>query len=271
MPVLIHNHACNQERNTMSQYENDYQLEPIEDNNDFDFDEVEPDDKSFEAVKKAQSRNDITKARAKFVGDGNLDDLLGAVTKFARSKIHGRLYDSPGGVSNVDDEAQEVAMYVWEHLGDFNGAPESFAPWLNRMCFCKATAEFKTGKASRDKFEELTVQDEDGDVDDNPAIYANGKKRNGKPMIGGDQADLSRELPDWIQGVDRWICDLIREDRTYAQIAKFLHITEMTVRKRVAKMKAKNLELAKNSGQVKRVRVKGKWIDAVPQDTAVTK
>jgi RNA polymerase sigma factor (sigma-70 family) len=179
-----------------------------------------------------------------------------AIIDFATGKISGDLFDSPECSADSEDYAQEVAIRIWEKMHTFSGDPSSFYPWLHRICYTKGIQAYTKTTEESSKKVPLVVEVEDSDgLEDNPLIYKEQKPEH------------VRELPNWIQGVDRWICDLIREDMTYAQIGKFLHITEKAVRQRVARMKDKNLELAKNSGVVKRVRVKGKWIDAIPQNT----
>lgn len=203
-------------------------------------------DGSIAALKKAANKAAVNKAFAdKRAGSLDMDGFCATIRPFVAKKITGRLYDSPGGIGNVEDHVQEVVIYVWQHLSDFSGEPKAFYTWLNRICYTTATKGFNEGKESRDKFEQVTVKYEDGSIGDNLNMYSDGRKRNGQPIIGPAQPQYAKKLPDFIQGTDLMICDLIREGYDYKRIAKFCHITEKAVRERVAKMKRKNLAMKK--------------------------
>jgi hypothetical protein len=75
----------------------------------------------------------------------------------------------------------------------------------------------------------VEVEDEDGQIckEENPLIHRLNELRPVFPRI----------LPPFIQGVDRQICNYIREDYTYEKIARVMSMTENAVTKRIQRMR----------------------------------
>ncbi|MBN9615250.1 MAG: hypothetical protein BGO25_18175 [Acidobacteriales bacterium 59-55] len=179
------------------------------------------------------------------------DAVIDQSTRFAKWVIGYKLVDQAEGAITPDDAANEVGLKVWQALSTFVGDSEDFWKWLNKVCKNKSLDTFSnhcdefTGRLP------LMLEDEDGFSEQNPLLNRDQRQQ------------YIRELPDWIQGTDLWICKLIRANRSYAEIGNLLHITEPAVRQRVAKMRMRSLAEAKASGVVKRIRVRNEWVNAI--------
>jgi RNA polymerase sigma factor (sigma-70 family) len=154
---------------------------------------------------------------------------LQAILDFSLNKINNAVFDIGDGEQTPEDHAQEVAIYIWSHLKDFRGEPGTFYSWLHRICYTTGSRAFNEAKEQVDERVALQVQDEEtGLMEDNPLLYTNQFK--GEP---------ARKLPTWIQGIDKAICDYIREGLTYEQIARVLRVSPTSISSRVLRLKKK--------------------------------
>lgn len=184
-------------------------------------------------------------------GDGAEGEFFKAVTAFAKSKMTTALFDSSEGTSTVEDKAQDVAVYVWSKLSDFRGEPDAFYPWLNRICYTTGASALNSANDDATKRVEMFVEDEEsGDMEDNPEIYQSGisYKRNGKVAYQEPRPQYQRDLPEFIQGTDLYICEYIREGYDYEKIGRILAISEDNVEIRVRRMREKVMEMKNAKG-----------------------
>lgn len=199
-----------------------------------------------------KSRSKIQTAYKEYLKDsaGSEKLFFETILSFAKGKITTKLFDSPEAFSTVDDEAQEVAIYVWSKLKDFKGEPDAFYAWLNRICYAQGCSAFNSTKDSFDSRVELLVEEEKGTgvFTDNPEIYGGSVsfRHNGKSVSQAPRPQHQRELPEFIQGTDLKICMYIRAGKSYSQIADVLEITEKAVERRIFKMRNK-IEEMKNA------------------------
>lgn len=172
------------------------------------------------------------------------DELFKVVTAFAKSKISsGRgLWNLEEVAATADDHAQEVALSVLRQLrqGNFKGGPEQFFHWVNDIC-CnvrkKAFTETKEYTSLRvPVLVELEGEDGKPYIEDNPLI-----RPRDYPI------EHRRVLPGFIQGLDLKICNYIREDYTYAKIARVLSMKVSAVKMRADRM-AKKIQEMKAQG-----------------------
>jgi RNA polymerase sigma factor (sigma-70 family) len=187
---------------------------------------------NLSAVIYGQNRTGIEEAYAAYLtdkvsGESRLFQLLFA---FALNKINNKVFDKGDGEHTAEDHAQDVTIYVWQHLGDFEGEPSTFYSWLHRICFRQAWKALNQYKASAKKFAPLLVEDEDGSgaMEDNPLIY---QRRNTLKPIP------ARKIPDYVQGKDRIAAEWIGEGMSYKFIAKSMGTTVKAVEMRVAKIR----------------------------------
>jgi DNA-directed RNA polymerase specialized sigma24 family protein len=229
----------------------DYEVEePDAEDDDDDEEDTEEAPRDLSAIKHRDNRKKITLAYKQYselpeeVADDSVEEakLFELVTKFAKGKIDNRFWDAEEVDKTSDDYAQQVAIYVWEHLSDFNGGSKSFYPWLHRICFTKGWDALNETNEYTDARVPLLVEMEgdDGGVDlmENPLI----RPQERRPMF-------RKVLPPFIQGVDLQICNYIREGYGYKRIAKVMSLTVAAVTIRIAKMRAKIAAMKAEEGK----------------------
>lgn len=179
---------------------------------------------------------------------GSMDALMEKVREFAYMKVYHLEYDfrTFGSAETADDWAQEITLKVWLALeqGNFKGTGASFYAWVHKIAFNQATDAFKSLEKDKKKFTTITVtkkgDDEEDYEDDNPEIYNR-----------SDRGEFHTEVPDWVEGIDRWLWTLMGalSDRdgtplTYAEIGTMFTppLTERKVIRRVQKMRKRATE-----------------------------
>jgi DNA-directed RNA polymerase specialized sigma24 family protein len=140
-----------------------------------------------------------------------------------------------GGMVAAEDVAQDLTLYVWEHIGDLSN-PAAIYPWLNTIAFRNGKRSAQTAKDDSTAIVPLQIESEDDpdELIDNPLLHRRGRLTYG------------RAIPSFIQGHDRLICDYIRDGLNYKQIGVILVMTETAIKKRVAEMR-KKVEASKQS------------------------
>lgn len=177
--------------------------------------------------------------------------LIGLSLQYVRRTIRSSMENLPEGMADFEDVSSKLIEKIWQSLPAFRGDSLAFFKWVNKVQKNAGIDGVRQTKRETGNKVPLLVEFEDGDIEQNPLIDRQQKQQ------------YIRKLPDWIQGTDLMICGLIRDGRTYAEIGKFCHISEAAVKERVAKMKKRNLEETKASGVVKRIRVRGEWVDSI--------
>lgn len=180
--------------------------------------------------------------------------LLGLSLAYVRRTIRSCMSNCAEGMDDFEDVASHVAEKIWKSLPTFKGDSLAYFKWLNVTQKNAGIDGVRKVRRETDSNVPLMVEYEDGELEQNPLIDRQRKQ------------EYVRELPDWIQGNNLWICMLLREGMSYAQIAKSRGMTEKAVKECAAKMRKRNLEETKASGAVKRIRVRGEWIDATSKD-----
>jgi hypothetical protein len=147
-----------------------------------------------------------------------------------------------------DDFANKTALKIWDELPDFvpNRASakytsdgDAFYAWLCSICARDARHAAMEIDEHLDVFKDkLYFIGEDGEVVDNPILNRTDGFR-----------EHERELPEFIQGKDRLICDLIRAGMNYEEIGEYLGISEAAVNSRIQRMRTKIEEEKKESSK----------------------
>jgi RNA polymerase sigma factor (sigma-70 family) len=192
-----------------------------------------------EGIVRGRTRKNLEQAYSDYLAgkEGAETALFQHVAKFAKSKISNRVYGMGEGVNAVDDQAQEVAITVWQQLPTLRKGVESFYPWLHKICFNKGIDTFKEYKAEGETKVPLMIESEDepGEFEDNPEIY----NRPHYPQ-------KFRVLPEWFSQEDRLICAFIRDSMSYAEIGKIFGITENAVGLKIKKLRQRVKEKAQS-------------------------
>lgn len=166
------------------------------------------------------------------------DNLFAAVRAFAYVKVYHLEYDFKnfGSAETADDWAQDICVSVWSSLDKFKGTSANFYAWVHRIAYNEATDAFSKLYQEQRRMTGLTVparhnDSVDGDEEDNPAMFSEGGY------------DGRVQIPASVQGVDRNICLLIRDGRSYAEAAEELvGMTEEGVKQRVKRLKKRLLQ-----------------------------
>lgn len=165
-------------------------------------------------------------------------DLCLAVLEFARKKLYPLEYEfkTVGTAQTVDDFAQEVAIEVWRGLERRKRTTANFYAWLNRICFTTAKDAGKGLRRATWEKEPLFRSFGDGEVVENPLLNR-----------FSNVIDWKFQIPAWIEGTDRLVCELIRDGKDYAQIGKVLNLETQTVTNRVSLLRKRARAMKKNS------------------------
>jgi DNA-directed RNA polymerase specialized sigma24 family protein len=149
--------------------------------------------------------------------------------KFSRSKM----FYSAAFLDLPDDAAQSATIDIWRklELGHFKGLDSGFFYWVRTICCNHAKDSFAANLDREQQRVPLESPDRDDPslMSDNPALHRD------------EPVQYVRRLPDHIQGYDRQICDFIRHGLDYDQIAKTMGLTLDGVKKRIARMKSRNV------------------------------
>jgi len=192
--------------------------------------------------------------------EGAEDTLFKEIIKFAKREVSKKMFDVLDDSSAVDEQAQEIAITIWQKLnaskdtpGAFNGGPEVFYAWLHRICYTRSIDALNEIATDAKKYVPLLVEAEDGSgfSEDNPILHGKQThKQNGKPVYGNNErATYRRALPDFIKGNDLKICEYIRySGYDYAKIASLIGLKESAVEIRVRRMRNKIEEMKNAKG-----------------------
>jgi RNA polymerase sigma factor (sigma-70 family) len=156
--------------------------------------------------------------------------LYRAVLDFVTQKLYHLEIDfrGRGTVHTVDDFAQRVALKVWRGLPKKTGrTPENFYNWVCLLCQKQSKSATRALRKELSRKVPLTLTIENGTEYDNPAVYES---------RGIDRTFM---IPEWVQGTDRDICELIQDGKTYAQIGQLLGMKEDAVKQRMSRLRAK--------------------------------
>lgn len=163
--------------------------------------------------------------------EGAEGNLFGAVGEFFSQKIDWRMRDvSNGEMVAADDVAQDLTLYVWQHIDEVKSAG-TFVPWLKQIAFRNGSRA--AGEAKDESMTKVPLQVEDeiknGDVfmKDNPLIKRKSQRATRNP------------IPESIQGLDRTICEYVWYGLSYKQIGLENGMTENAVELRVRKIRAR--------------------------------
>lgn len=168
----------------------------------------------------------------------SFDELLKVVREFTYKKTyHLELeFSDFGTAETADDWAQEATIAVWMGLkdGTFRGnSGEEFYSWVHSIAYKKRIDGFNYILGEKENKAPMFVElHEGGDVDagtfeeENPEIYHH-------PVIN----ESSFSIPESITGLDKSICDLILDNKTYAEIGELVGISEAAVKKRLQRLR----------------------------------
>jgi hypothetical protein len=205
---------------------------------------VEGDNKLAGLKKNAMRRrleNAFENLKAKAEGaDREFNDVA---YKFLLGKVSNRMYDAGECAVTEHDVTNHILFEVFQNLYKVRNI-------YSHLC----NAAWKQGgKAFTRNIEDrkmhqplmVEVEDEQGKTDkvDNPGIRGNVEyKRGGKVVFQEERPQFRRDLPAFIQGKDLEICNGIRANHSYAEIAENTGMTVPAIKSRVAQMKRRYLE-----------------------------
>jgi DNA-directed RNA polymerase specialized sigma24 family protein len=196
---------------------------------------AKPKKPNLAAIKHQMTRTNIEQTYNEYMKDNasHLESLLASVSKFAKSKVSSATFDEAESARTPDDYAQDITIKVWSNLSKCEATTGAgFYAWLNRICFTQSADAFNEAQEESAVRVPLFVEDENGFKDDNPLLNS-----------WDDRPLYRRRLPDFIQGTDLMICNLIRDDKNYKQIGWILQISEAAVKQRVGKMRKRVSEM----------------------------
>lgn len=199
-------------------------------------------------IKKATAAN-VETAYKKYLGReiGSQEELFEVVGRLAYWVCWRQMHTTSQISQTIEDAAQDATLSVWQSIGSFRGQPKQFYSWVKRICLNHGTDGFNKGVSESAKRIPLEMQNEEGDVMENPAINGGLEfKHNGKVEYRPSRPQARRELPEFIQGIDLDICNYIREGYNYAFIGEVMRMTEKAVELRIARMR-KKIEGIKNA------------------------
>lgn len=132
-------------------------------------------------------------------------------------------------VDASEDIAQQVFIYVWQHLGELR-EPSSFLPWLRQITRSRALNYLRDHKLNQriggDDAEELLAEFVDPDA--NPEAW-HGREQ---------QSQLLRQFLDALPADSRDLVLLFyREEQNSQQVAALLGISEANVRKKLQRIR----------------------------------
>jgi len=135
-------------------------------------------------------------------------------------------------VHDRDDLAQEIAIQLWRSFGRFDGARAKFTTWMYRVALNVAISHARNAK--RSGAEQLESLD-----DLHLETIASG---GGAPHDSLERDERFATLHAFIRQLDtlnRALVLLYLEDRSYAEIAEVLGITETNVATKLNRIKQK--------------------------------
>lgn len=104
--------------------------------------------------------------------ENSLNDLLKEVTELARRKLrHQAKSIGDVGMEDDDDFAQKVTITVWNKLEAFGKSPEEFFPWVMKIIANHRLHLNRDLTIAATEHVAFTLQNEEGEEYDNPAIY----------------------------------------------------------------------------------------------------
>lgn len=133
-------------------------------------------------------------------------------------------------VADRDDLAQEIALQAWRSFGAFDADRAKFSTWLYRVALNVAISSLRAqGRDAARQAEPLDDVHADTLADPGASHYAR-----------AEQAERSTALRAFIAGFDplnRALVLLYLEDRSYAEIADVLGISETNVATKLNRIK----------------------------------
>lgn len=183
-----------------------------------------------------KTRSGITKSYKEYLLDPVAGEakLYGCILRFAQSKIARSLFGLSESYETMEDYAQEVAINIWGSLHTFQGEPDVFYSWLHRICYIKGIDARRNWEDEKKDQVALFVDSDDypEGLEDNPILYE--KASNDSPV---------KEIPEWVVGLDRTICEFFIEGLTYEEVAEMTGKSLHAIRKRVVRMKKQAKEI----------------------------
>jgi DNA-directed RNA polymerase specialized sigma24 family protein len=166
---------------------------------------------------------------------GSADGLMQAVRKIAYTKVYHLEHDFKefGSAETADDWTQDICASVWSGLDKFVGTPSLFYSWVCKIAIHKSSKAFNTLKKDSETKVQLFIDknDEDGEDEnnaeqDNPEIY------EGSGGYGGGVS-----IPASVQRIERNICELMMDGRSFEQVAEELNMTVEAVKQRLKRLR----------------------------------
>jgi DNA-directed RNA polymerase specialized sigma24 family protein len=190
------------------------------------------------ALVKARTRNEITEGYKRLIAGDPFGPFVFymACYRMIQSKCTARVYGLRHVSATPSDYAQKAIIRIWQSLPQFKGGPEGIYSWVNKIAYNSGKDCLRdTLEYIKEHVEVVTSQKDEDEVvrpQDNPEISKH-------YFFSGIHTALGRQLPDWIQGTDRLICDLLRSGQNYKGIGQFMGLPESTIKMRVLRMRSK--------------------------------
>jgi DNA-directed RNA polymerase specialized sigma24 family protein len=197
------------------------------------------DKEDYRQLKKKQNKATVIAAHSGMkTGTVSERDFLTTTRKFILLKVQGGLKDFTKHGITEEDVTQNALMKMCDALPRFEGTSEDYFYWLQRVIYTAVLDARKVSTKEDSRHAPLFVVNEDGEEDENPGI--GGKiaiKRNGKTEYQDPRPQYSKPLPNFIEGTNLRICQLIQEGHDYDTIGQKLGLSTSAVTMRVSKMR----------------------------------
>jgi hypothetical protein len=157
----------------------------------------------------------------------NLNDLLGEVTTLACRKLRQQAKSiGDVGMEDDDDFAQKVAITVWNKLEEFGKSPDEFFPWVMKIIANHRLHLNRDLTIAASEHVSFTLQNEEGEEYDNPAIY--------KEYVGSNY-----RIPEGMRGDEELIFYMIVDGYKQNKIAELLEIPIRTLERKIQSIKVR--------------------------------
>lgn len=177
-----------------------------------------------------------------YLATGNIDLLLERTRehiarRFTRIDWAHNTSGAEGRMQDVNDWTQDLLVDIWQQIDTFEGDSDDYERWLNRIVTNRRHDAFRELQKLQQTFVpasfDVEYEDGSGETFDHPEIV--------KMLMGVGRGYAFREypIPDYIEGTDRWVCELILDGMDYAEVASETGFSTQAIKDRVYRLRQK--------------------------------